>query len=105
MKFGRFHGFALAAFGLFLLLAQAYITMKHFGQPQTNVGASEGRADTDTAHSLFPFFGVIGGLSALVGGFLIFTQPKRTLAEEADMNRSTRVTPDSSASTQNPPNS
>ena len=85
MKFGRFHGIALCALGLLLLLAQG-VTLMRRSVPQER----DQPVRIEDKNPL-PFMGGMGLLILLVGGALIATQPKRTLPEELATDESGRV--------------
>jgi hypothetical protein len=85
MKFGRFHGIALCALGLLLLLAQGVILMRH------SVPQEQDQPVRIEDKNPLPFIGGMGLLILLAGGALIATQPKRTLPEELATDESGRV--------------
>ncbi len=85
MKFGRFHGIALCALGLLLLLAQGVILMRH------SVPQEQDQPVRIEDEKPFPLMGGMGLLILLAGGALIATQPKKTLPEELATDKSGHV--------------
>ncbi len=83
MRLGRFHGIALLALGVILLMGQVLISVRQSApEPQRNeMGADRNQS------KVWPFFGIMGGIMVVVGGTLMLTSSKKTFIDEPETNK------------------
>ena len=77
MQFGRLHGIALFVFGVFLLLAQAWISLSQHSATPTAPPASQSAAPQDSSRE--PIIHLLPGILGIIcvaGGFVFYLRER-----------------------------
>jgi heme exporter protein D len=90
MRFGKFHGWVLLAFGALLLLLQTFVILESRSVSSTKTLASERRAETESRpavarlQALEYLPGAVGIVAAAIGATVLVQQQRRILQQESE---------------------
>jgi len=88
MRFGKFHGWVLLAFGALLLLLQTFVILDSRSVSSTQTQASERRAETESRpvvaqlRALEYLSGAVGIVAAAIGATVLVQQQRKILQQD-----------------------